>query len=202
MPGMSALPQELPVTCRIDLIVLHCSATPNGRPIGAGAQTAIDVIDRWHQARGFQRGTAARSAFNWRLAHVGYHWVIDLDGTAWTGRHPSEVGAHVAGFNGNSLGICLVGGAEADARFTPQQWTTLRRLVREQCAEHRLAARRPLYPRRGGGVCGHRDLSPDADGDGQVERHEWLKTCPGFDVGLWLERGMEPAPEHLLEAQS
>lgn len=37
---------------------------------------------------------------------------------------------------------------------------------------------------------GHRDLSPDIDGDGVVERHEWLKTCPGFDVAAWLASGM------------
>ena len=31
-------------------------------------------------------------------------------------------------------------------------------------------------------IVGHRDLSCDADGDGIVERHEWVKQCPGFDV--------------------
>ena len=39
------------------------------------------------------------------------------------------------------------------------------------------------YP--GAQVVGHRDLSPDKDGDGVVERHEWLKDCPCFDVPAW-----------------
>ncbi len=31
-------------------------------------------------------------------------------------------------------------------------------------------------------ICGHRDLSPDKDGDGVVEPHEWIKMCPCFDA--------------------
>lgn len=31
-------------------------------------------------------------------------------------------------------------------------------------------------------VVGHRDLSPDLDGDGTVEPEEWTKACPCFDV--------------------
>lgn len=36
-------------------------------------------------------------------------------------------------------------------------------------------------------IVGHRDLSPDKDGDGVVERHEWLKRCPNFDVSSWVK---------------
>jgi N-acetylmuramoyl-L-alanine amidase len=36
-------------------------------------------------------------------------------------------------------------------------------------------------------IVGHRDLSPDKDGDGMVERWEWMKECPSFDVGQWVE---------------
>ena len=31
-------------------------------------------------------------------------------------------------------------------------------------------------------VLGHRDTSPDLDGDGIVEPEEWTKMCPCFDV--------------------
>jgi len=48
-------------------------------------------------------------------------------------------------------------------------------------------------------VCGHRDLSPDTNGNGQTESTEWLKTCPGFDVRAWLARGMQPINEQLWE---
>ena len=31
-------------------------------------------------------------------------------------------------------------------------------------------------------VCGHRDLSPDRDGNGVITPGEWIKACPCFDV--------------------
>lgn len=31
-------------------------------------------------------------------------------------------------------------------------------------------------------VMGHRDTSPDKDGDGIVEPHEWIKQCPCFNA--------------------
>ena len=31
-------------------------------------------------------------------------------------------------------------------------------------------------------VCGHRDLSPDLNGNGEIEPEEWVKQCPCFDV--------------------
>jgi hypothetical protein len=32
-------------------------------------------------------------------------------------------------------------------------------------------------------VCGHRDLSPDLNGNGEIEPEEWIKQCPCFDTG-------------------
>ncbi|KAB4432839.1 N-acetylmuramoyl-L-alanine amidase, partial [Bacteroides thetaiotaomicron] len=31
-------------------------------------------------------------------------------------------------------------------------------------------------------VCGHRDLSPDLNGNGEIEPEEWVKACPCFDA--------------------
>ena len=62
----------------------------------------------------------------------------------------------------------------ADTR-TPEQKSALRLLV------HQLLKRfRKSY------VCGHRDLSPDLNGNGVVEPEEWIKVCPCFDVGKEL----------------
>lgn len=33
---------------------------------------------------------------------------------------------------------------------------------------------------------GHRDASPDTNGNGKVDKSEWIKTCPNFDVCEWL----------------
>lgn len=208
MPGMTA-PQTptlpiLPsrVTRAVKRIVIHCSATPSGRWLGGkspgqtGYRTAPAVIDAWHAERGFRRSEVARNAFNWRLPHIGYHFVLDLDGMIWTGRHLDEVGAHVAGHNGDSVGICLVGGIEREARYTAAQWASLWALV--NALTDRLGV--PMAPGGRMGVCGHRDLSPDSDGDGQVEPHEWLKTCPGFSVSAWLRANGVVAPQYIVEA--
>ena len=70
----------------INEIIIHCSATPEGRDY-----TVAD-IDRWHKARG------------WR--GIGYHYVIYRDGSVHAGRPVEQIGAHCTGHNANSIGIC------------------------------------------------------------------------------------------------
>lgn len=164
---------------RIDLLVIHCSATPPGRSLNV-----LD-IDRMHRERGFRRQDAARQAFNPALYSIGYHYLVTLDGKAFTGRAEAEIGAHVSGSNANSLGVCMVG----MNRFTAAQWECLASLV---------TSLRGRYP--GIRIVGHRDLSPDLDGDGIVERQEWLKECPTFDVGAWMRVGMKPTPAQVVPA--
>lgn len=174
----------------INLIVIHCSASPDGvslfegRHGEAGFTTPEEVIDRWHAKRGFRRALQWRERQNKRLGSIGYHFIVYLGGAIATGRHLDEVGAHVVGSNRTSIGICMIG----TERFTGGQWRSLKDLI--ELLKRKYPAAR---------VCGHRDLSPDEDNDGLVEPWEWLKTCPGFDVAAWLARGMEPEPEHLIE---
>jgi N-acetylmuramoyl-L-alanine amidase len=196
----------------VNLIVIHCSATASGKAISRGKPgqlgyiNAAHVINDWHRER-FRRQANAVQEFNPTLPNIGYHYVIDVSGEVLSGRSEGEVGAHAAGFNANSIGICLVGGVEREARFTPAQWKALATLVPQVAHRHRIPF---TAPRRIGtaddftlldGVCGHRDLSPDTDGSGKVEPREWLKTCPGFDVQTWLRSGLEPLAQHVyLEA--
>lgn len=161
----------------IDLIVIHCSASPNGRAVSVG------TINDWHRARGFVRKPEWLAKQQAWLKNIGYHFVITLDGVVVNGRHVDEIGAHVAGFNAHSLGICMVG---TDA-FTTRQWDALKRLVSDLRLKY-----------SGARICGHRDLSPDQNKNGVVEPFEWLKTCPGFDVATWLDKG--PAPKNILTA--
>lgn len=194
-----------------NLIVLHCSATPSGQRIDRGTPgkpgylNAAQVINSWHAVRGFKRTAEARARLNADLPSIGYHYVIDIDGQVLTGRHLDEVGAHAAGFNAHSVGICLVGGAERSARYTRAQWEALAQLVLKLTAQLRIppqSARRMYKATAPGynvvvGCCGHRDLSPDKNGNGHAEPFEWLKTCPGFDVEAWLSSGLRPLPVHV-----
>lgn len=142
----------------VKFIVIHCSATAPTLDIGA------EEIGRWHRERGFLR--------------IGYHFVVRRDGSIERGRALNAPGAHAAGFNDKSIGICWVGGVDAkgavqDNRTTAQR-ATLARLVSEMVRQ---------FP--GAEVVGHRDLSPDKNGDGVVSPNEWLKGCPSFDVRKW-----------------
>lgn len=167
----------------INLIVIHCSASPNsdtlfrGSPGVPGFQTPASAINEWHRQRGFKRDPAARKTFNPDLDAIGYHFVIYRSGVVVTGRSEEEAGAHVAGFNQKSLGICLIG----TDKFTLSQWMSLRDLVVSLTKRHETKR-----------VVGHRDLSPDQNKNGIVESFEWLKTCPGFDVAAWAAGGMAP----------
>ena len=140
---------------KIDLIVIHCSATRADRSL------TPDDLETQHRRRGFN-GT-------------GYHYYIRKDGTVHLTRPIERIGAHVKGFNLNSVGICYEGGLDArgnpkDTR-TPEQRSALHLLVYQLLQQFRNAR-----------VCGHRDLSPDLDGDGTVELWEWVKQCPCFEV--------------------
>lgn len=146
----------------IDSLVIHCSATRAGQDVRAAD------IDKWHKERGF--------------AMIGYNYVIDLDGTVEVGRPLSMDGAHcnTAGLSGqsynrHSIGICYVGGLDengnpADTR-TPEQKLSMTNLVNKLCDEYPITE-----------IIGHRDASPDRNGDGVISRNEWIKQCPCFDV--------------------
>jgi len=61
-------------------------------------------------------------------------------------------------------------GKAADTR-TPEQKKALSKLIKELCSKYEIVE-----------VLGHRDTSPDLDGDGIVEPEEWTKMCPCFDA--------------------
>ena len=87
------------------------------------------------------------------------------------------VGAHCKGHNARSIGICYEGGLDAKGRpkdtRTVEQRSALRLLVAQLLKRFKNNVR----------VCGHRDLSPDLNGDGRIEPEEWVKECPCFEVG-------------------
>jgi hypothetical protein len=47
-------------------------------------------------------------------------------------------------------------------------------------------------------IKGHRDYSPDMNGNGIIERNEWIKTCPGFDVSIWIRGGLMPMENQIV----
>lgn len=93
-------------------LVLHCSATPNGRKF------TVKDIESWHKQR-MDWGPSPSGKY------IGYHYVIYINGEIAGGRSPEEVGVHAKGHNKNSIGICLIG----MNKFTQAQWDALKYLV-------------------------------------------------------------------------
>lgn len=129
---------------KIEKIIIHCSATPEGRAV------TVETIRGWHKRQGW--------------SDIGYHYVIYLDGSVHEGRPLEAVGAHTAGENTYSIGICYVGGCDQNMKpkdtRTAAQEAALVKLVKN------LKERFP-----GASVHGHNEFA--------------AKACPSFDVQKW-----------------
>lgn len=120
----------------ISLIIIHCSATPEGKDY------TVEDIDRWHRARGFRC--------------IGYHYVIYRDGSVHTGRPIAEVGAHCLNRNAHSIGICYIGGLAKDGK-TPKDTRTAEQKAALLDLLKRLKSQ---YPKAA--IFGHRDFAAKA----------------------------------------
>lgn len=116
----------------INKIIVHCTATPEGRKVSA------EEIDSWHKQRGW--------------SGIGYHYVVHLDGKISVGRDINKTGAHCKGHNTGSIGLTYVGGCDSNMNAkdtrTDEQEASLEYLIGTLCA---------MYPEAK--VYGHRDFS-------------------------------------------
>ena len=128
---------------QINYIIIHCSATKAGQDFRA------KDIDRWHRERGWDG--------------IGYHKVIDLDGTIEPGRSEAKPGAHCKGHNSDSIGICYIGGLDKNGKPAD---------TRTELQKAALAGLVADYKRRfpNAKVVGHRDI-PNVH-----------KACPCFNA--------------------
>lgn len=139
----------------IDTIIIHCSATRENKNL-----SPLDLV-RMHRKRGFNG--------------CGYHYYIRKDGEICEMRSVETIGAHCKGHNEGSIGICYEGGLDtkgspADTR-TEDQKKSLKFLIKLLRQDYNIKR-----------IAGHRDFSPDLNGNGEVEPHEWIKVCPCFDA--------------------
>lgn len=144
-------PQPTSAGRPISEIIIHCSATKPDWMAGRRTADKVAEIRRWHmQGNGW--------------SDIGYHDLIDRDGTRARGRPIERIGAHVGGHNTGSAGVCLIGGDGSrendpfEKNFTHPQEMALKAYIREMLA---------LYP-------GITKIS----GHNQYDR----KACPGFYV--------------------
>ena len=127
----------------MEYIVIHCAATKPSMDV------PIERVRKWHLDRGW--------------SDIGYHYYITRDGKIHKGRDLNIVGAHVRGYNKNSIGICYEGGinekGDPEDNRTDQQKKSLLKVVKVLKFVFENAV-----------VQGHRDF-PNVK-----------KACPSFDA--------------------
>lgn len=126
----------------------------------------------------------------------GYHIIIYEDGTKWyvtsNGSYSQDVTKldlnkitnGVQGFNSESVHICYIGGVlrtntsvAADTR-TPAQKKSIREAISLVQTQLKASGQDISKVK----IQGHRDFSPDKNGNGVIEPWERIKECPSFDA--------------------
>lgn len=156
----------------LDSIFIHCTATrPEWWADRRSSEKAAEC-KRWHV-----------DGNGW--SDIGYHYLVDRDGTVTEGRPIEKSGAHARGHNTGSVGIALWGGHSGDQddkfdeHFTPAQDRALRKLISSLRTEY------PSITK----VRGHNEVS--------------AKMCPCFQVTPWLNAAETPKkPERTKITQS
>jgi len=146
----------------IEFLVVHCSASPSS------SNYNTESIRRTHTVTN-----------NW--SRIGYHYIIERDGTIVNTLPETTKGIHVGagGINNRSLAVCLIGGVDPDStgrlraahNFTTAQLESLRGLLDE------LEGRYPSARLRG-----HRDFN------NLYTNPANRKDCPSFNVQHWRLR--------------
>lgn len=102
-------------------IILHDSHT-------TPKESSVKDVSRWHL-------DAYDGALQMGLLGIGYHFIIERDGTRVACRQWDRIGSHTPGFNDDSIGICLVGGrdynGDPEDNFTVEQRAEAFRLIQE-----------------------------------------------------------------------
>lgn len=159
---------------KIKRIVLHCTS-------GWNTQSTQSIKDGWFKP-------VKEGGNGWKT--VGYHYLISNDGSYENLLDISKISNGVSGYNSDSIHICYKGGLVStskdkngktiykygDTRTKEQKeaFLTVIKLVLEELKKHQDIDDITIV--------GHRDLSPDLNGNGKIESREWVKVCPTFDA--------------------
>ena len=138
---------------KIERIFVHCTASH---------QTAsVNDIKNEFKRKGWK--------------NPGYHYIVDPGGAIHQLLDDEKVSNGVRGYNQTSINVAYIGGIDAEGKAmdnrTGPQKKALAKLLR---------LLRSRYP--DAVILGHRDISPDTNGNGTVDPWERIKECPCFDA--------------------
>lgn len=105
----------------------------------------------------------------------GYHYVVTADGKIHQMLATELVSNGVKGFNSVTVNVAYTGGIDSKGKSvdnrTDAQKESLRKLLK---------LLKEKYPEAV--IQGHRDFSPDRNGNGVVDAWERIKDCPCFNA--------------------
>lgn len=138
---------------QIKYIAVHCTA--------GSQKQSIDDLRAEFRRKGWKK--------------PGYHFVVKPDGGIVQILDEEEVSNGVKGYNSVIINVAYIGGIDAQGKATDN-----RTEAQKQSLENLLRILRGKYPKAV--IQGHRDFSPDLNGNGKIEKCEWIKACPCFDA--------------------
>lgn len=138
---------------QIKYIAVHCTA-------GSRKSTVNDLLAEFKKK-------------GWKAP--GYHYVITSDGKIHQLLDTEKVSNGVKGYNSVTVNVAYTGGIDANGKSednrTEAQKDSLIKLLK---------LLKQKYPEAV--IQGHRDFSPDKNGNGVVDSWERIKDCPCFNA--------------------
>lgn len=138
----------------IKYIAVHCTA-------GSQRTTTIDGLKEEFRRLGWKS--------------PGYHYVVMPSGRIEQMLSEDKISNGVKGFNAETVNVAYVGGIDdfgnPEDNRTEEQKAALVFLLEQ------LKSRYPFAV-----IQGHRDFSPDLNGDGEISEDEFIKHCPCFNA--------------------
>lgn len=138
---------------KIERIFVHCTA-------GSQKQTIEDLASEFKRK-------------GWK--NPGYHYVVMPNGRIECMLSEDSISNGVQGYNSTSINVAYVGGIDNNCKAvdnrTEEQKKALKSLLIELKKKYPVAK-----------ILGHRDISPDKNGNGIVDPWERIKECPCFNA--------------------
>ena len=138
---------------QIKYIAVHCTA--------GSQKQSIDDLRAEFRRKGWKK--------------PGYHFVVKPDGGIVQMLDEEEVSNGVKGYNSVIINVAYIGGIDAQGKATDNRTD-----AQKQSLENLPRILRGKYTKAV--IQGQRGVSPDLNGNGKIEKCEWIKACPCFDA--------------------
>jgi len=170
----------MPVAAKVKNIVHHCTA---------GFGNVESIVRFW------------RDTLGWKNL-FGYLTITEVDGTIWwlnkEGKYVkdesqadfSKITNGVLNHNSTTMSNGYIGGVENLGTPKEPMWKAKdTRTIHQISSNHYIVQKQIQWLKDNGkditkdlGYVGHRDFSPDKNGNGVIESWERIKECPSYDV--------------------